>query len=281
MNKDAPTASRIGAALVNGRSRLIASRSVAPLKIVNPRSDGFCSAILSGYGGGVVQGDRVELDIECGAGAALFVGTQSFSKIYRSPGGLAASQRIRGRVGEGGLVVLLPDPVVPFAESNFVQEQEWDLEAGGALLVTADGHTAGRAARGERFAYARYASHCTVRCGGRPRLIERYESVPARLDPSGAGAFGGLGATFNCFAVGDPASPRWEALEKAVEAGVEEAGDRSGEGLLMSVGSAEPGVLAMRAAGRSAEALEPAWAIWRRALASPGLLGADPLARKF
>ena len=71
-----------------GRSRLTSCRCAAPLKILNPRLDApYCTAILSSYGGGLVAGDQVHLQICCGAGATLFLGTQAFTKVYKSPAG--------------------------------------------------------------------------------------------------------------------------------------------------------------------------------------------------
>jgi urease accessory protein len=252
-------ASRLEAAYVGGRSRLVSCRSVAPLKLINPASGpAYCAAILSGYGGGVVQGDQVELEVECGASAAMFIGTQSFTKVYKSPRGLLSSQRLKGRVAAGGLVAMLPDPVVPYADSAFTQEQHWHLQ-GDAILLVADGHTAGRAGRDPRFSYRHYASHIEVERGGKPLLVERYESVPGQLAPTGVGAFGRFDASLNIFALGAVSCQRWHVLAEALDIGFQglsSAQSAAPPDLLFSHDSPEPGILALRALGRNAEALE-------------------------
>lgn len=271
-------ASRIEVERVDGRCRLVSCRSVAPLKIVSPRTGGdYCAAVLSGYGGGVVEGDRVELEVRCGAGAALFVGTQSYTKVYKNPRGQVSRQVIRGQIAAGGVAVALPDPVVPYAGSRFVQEQEWDLEAG-ALLVLADGHTAGRGAYGERFDYTAYASHIEVRQEGRPTLVERYESEPKKGRPERAGAFGEYRAVLNVFVLGDAGDDRRQRLVEALEA---EVGVLGREGLLVSYGTARQGVTVLRAVGQDAAAVEVVVGAVGRAVGRPEVLGEDPLRRKF
>jgi urease accessory protein UreH len=75
-----------------------------------------------------------------GAGARCFVSTQASTKVYRSE--RAAGQSLRAHAAEDSLLVLLPDPVTPFAESSYSQEQHIDLAAG-ASLVAVDWMTAG------------------------------------------------------------------------------------------------------------------------------------------
>ena len=98
---------------------------------------------MSGYGGGMVDGDCVRLRVDCGDKAGLYLGTQAFTRIYKCPNGRTTQQEVEGFIGREGCVVALPDLVVPYAGSRFSQRQTWHLEQG-ALLVLADVHTAGR-----------------------------------------------------------------------------------------------------------------------------------------
>jgi urease accessory protein len=112
-----------------------------------------------------VSGDAVQLEISVAAGATASLGTQAETKVYRSAGGRGASQALAAAVAPGGLLALLPDPVSPFAGARYEQLQRFHLAAGASLVVL-DAVTAGRAARGERWAFARYASRNEVRIGG-------------------------------------------------------------------------------------------------------------------
>ena len=176
--------SRIEVTRNGSRSVLTACRSVAPLKLLNPAAQGdYCAVVLSSYGGGMVEGDATTLCVRCGEGAALYLGTQAFTKVYKSPNGIPCKQDIIGEVEAGGLAVVLPDPIVPYSRSVFEQAQTWHLGSD-SCLVLADGHTAGRMAFGECFGYTSYRSDITVHTAERPVLVERYYSEPGTLSPA-------------------------------------------------------------------------------------------------
>ena len=263
-------------------SRMTRCRSVSPLKLLNPRAaEGYCPVILSSCGGGLVEGDAVDLEVRCGPGAALFLGTQALGKVYRCPAGTGCRQELRGAVADGGTAVVLPDPVVPFAGSIFRQRQHWSLE-GDAVLLLADGHTAGRVLRGERFAYREYRSDIDVLVDGRTVLLERYCSRPDELPPDSAGAFGPSTALMNACAVGRPDSRRFRSLVKRLEESIHPAvGDGPApskeEDCLVAHSRPREEVWVMRALAARCESLDSL----RRLLgeAARCLLGGNPVER--
>ena len=265
-----------------GVSRLTRCRSVPPLKLLNPRAaEGYCPVILSSYGGGLVEGDAVDLEVRCGPGAALFLGTQALGKVYRCPAGAGCRQELRGTVADGGTAVVMPDPVVPFAGSIYRQRQRWSLE-GDAVLLLVDGHTAGRVLRGERFAYREYRSDIDVLVDGRTVLLERYRSRPDELPPGSAGAFGRSTALMNACAVGRAESRRFRSLVERLEERIppsSAAGPAApGEaGCLVAHSRPREEVWVMRALAGRCESLD----FLRRFLgeAARGLLGGNPVER--
>jgi len=133
----------------------------APLKILTPKNHGAARwTFLSTYGGGLVDGDSIALEVRVGPGARALVGTQASTKIYRCPRG-GVTQSIDAEVGEDGLLVVAPDPLVPFADARHEQRASIRLAAG-ASLAWVDVLSCGRAARGERWAFARHASRTRV-----------------------------------------------------------------------------------------------------------------------
>ncbi|VDB99753.1 unnamed protein product [Peniophora sp. CBMAI 1063] len=148
-----------------------------PLKLLAPRLPGARGAAIVymvSYGGGLVGGDRVRLDIDVGRGVKLLLLSQGSTKVFKTrPGTRAAAflakasdpnatetrQRLIARVAPGALLLLLPDPVTCFASAAYAQLQTLQLERG-ASAVLCDWYTSGRAAppREERWAFARYAS---------------------------------------------------------------------------------------------------------------------------
>src|SRR5262245_163756 len=110
--------------IIQGERRSTVSQAYAssPLRLLMPRNHGRAAWIYtSSFGGGLVDGDRVSLDIVVDAGAAAFVSTQASTKVYRSACGTSAE--LRASVGDEGLLVLAPDPVVCFAASRYRQTQ--------------------------------------------------------------------------------------------------------------------------------------------------------------
>ncbi len=277
--------SRIEVAHSDGRSRLISSVSRAPLKLVNPRaqSDRYAAVIMSGYGGGMVEGDRVRLRIDCGDNAGLYLGTQAFTRIYKCPTGQTTQQDIEGVIGRAGCVVALPDLVVPYAGSRFCQRQTWRLEEG-ALLVLADGHTAGRLRAGERFRYDSYASSIEIRTPERPLLIEQYCSEPASIPPARTGAMGAAAAMLNVFVAGWSGERRFDQLCLYLHEqwGPKVEGQlkvrREVDQPLISL-SQKDNVLVLRALARRHGDLKGVYEMLGNAL--PQILAVNPLARKY
>jgi len=148
-----------------GRSVVERLYATSPLRLLTPRNHGHAAWIYtSSYGGGLVDGDRIALQIDVEAGAAAMLSTQASTKVYRSPRGTSAD--LRAEVGGGGLLVLAPDPVVCFAGSRYRQNQRIDLAGDGALVLI-DWVTAGRHASGERWACSEYRSELIVAAEGR------------------------------------------------------------------------------------------------------------------
>ncbi len=151
---------------VAGQSAVTSSWSSNPIKVLVPKPRGMSAwAYTSSFGGGMVGGDQTHLDIEVGALARCYMGTQASTKIYRNPRRAACSHFTRARLGSHSLLVFAPDPVQAFAGSTYAQRQEFHLEAG-ASLVLLDWFNSGRAARGERWAFSRFSSRNDVFLAG-------------------------------------------------------------------------------------------------------------------
>ncbi|MFO1497362.1 MAG: urease accessory protein UreD [Verrucomicrobiota bacterium] len=99
----------------------------------------------------------------CQAGARRFISTQAVT-AYRNPGLRPCGHAGLAQVDEDGVLVFAPDPVQAFASAAFTQFQEWHLHPG-AGLVLLDWFCSGRAARGERWAFARFQTRNDVFVG--------------------------------------------------------------------------------------------------------------------
>jgi urease accessory protein len=161
----APGRARIG--VIRSGSRSVVSRAFAtsPLRLLTPANHGRAAWIYtSSFGGGLVDGDRIAMEIDVGRGAAAFISTQASTKVYRSPGGTSAA--MHARVAADGLLVVAPDPVVCFSGARYRQTQTFEL-ADRAALVLLDWVSSGRHAAGERWAFDEYHGQISVRLDGR------------------------------------------------------------------------------------------------------------------
>ncbi|GAC98216.1 urease accessory protein UreD [Pseudozyma hubeiensis SY62] len=104
-----------------------------------------------GYGGGLVSGDSVELDVDVGMGCCLMVLTQGSTKVFKTRVSrptrgvstasftsnrriaqgeevkIATRQNFRFLIRPNSTLVLFPDPVTCFANARYDQIQRFDL----------------------------------------------------------------------------------------------------------------------------------------------------------
>ena len=151
--------------VVGDRTAITGARARSPLKILTPKNHGDARwTFVATYGGGLVDGDAIALDVKVGENARALVGTQASTKVYKCPAG-EATQTLAAHVARGGMLVVAPDPLVPFAGAKYVQHATIRLEEE-ASLAWLDVLACGRAARGERWAFSRYASRTRVFVNG-------------------------------------------------------------------------------------------------------------------
>ena len=203
-------------------------------------------------------------------------------KCTRTADGKVARQELAGHIEAGACVVSLPDPVVPYADSAFVQEQVWHLSAG-ASLVLLDGGTAGRGERGEQFHYSSYTSNISIYLESELVLAERLRLQPQQQAPDRVGAFGQYTAFANAFIVGDPVrSAVEEVLRRDLASMLTDQRTRgASKATLVSLAEPRPGVLALRALGRTNGDLEEVLHALATAVSLPQVLGENPLRRKY
>jgi urease accessory protein len=121
-------------------SRTIVTRvfATSPLRLLNPGNNGRAAWVYSSsYGGGLVDGDRVALDISASRGAEAYLSTQASTKVYRSPHGTCVD--VNARVEEGATLLVLPDPVVCFTGARYRQAQHFHLSAQGSQIACCRG----------------------------------------------------------------------------------------------------------------------------------------------
>ena len=269
-------------AVAPGRGKLTFSRvgqrtvvrhafSTSPLKLLNPQNHSSAAWVyLASYGGGLVDGDAVRIDIEVERGAAAVISTQASTKVYRSPHG--ASQQLRADVADDALLVLAPDPVVCFARSSYTQDVEIRLAPHGALVLV-DWLGAGRVASGERWQHDRFSSVTQIWRGPHRLLYDSLRLAPE--DGDVAERMGRFNTLVTVVLAGSLlASDASRILQEVAAMPLERQAD-----LLISASPLKEAALLLRIAAVSTER---AGQTLRRMLAFlPPQLGDDPWSRKW
>ena len=100
MHSDKAGSGRLHFEQVSGKTAIVESFAASPLKFVNPSNHGTASwVVCSTYGGGLLGGDSIDLEIDVGKNTQAVLMTQASTKVYRS--GEFARQSIDCRVASG------------------------------------------------------------------------------------------------------------------------------------------------------------------------------------
>ncbi len=165
-----------------GRTRITDLECRPPLQILrlhylDAAVPDLATAILASPSGGILDGDEIRLQVSVGRGARLHVGTQSATRIYRTPRA-GARFNVEISVEDGGYLEVMPDPYIPYRASRFETTMRCEVAERGTLVVR-EVVGPGRAARGEVLAFESFESRLELaRPGG-----EVFATDTVRLDP--------------------------------------------------------------------------------------------------
>ncbi|MDC3952448.1 urease accessory protein UreD [Polyangium jinanense] len=262
---------------VAAASTVLSARASAPLKLLVPRPRGpSVWAYASTFGGGLLEGDAITLDVRIGPGATTLCATQASTKVYKSERGGCSRQTLLVSVGEDALFASLPDPVCPFAGAIYQQRQRIELLPG-ASLVLVDGLVSGRAARGERYRFTSYRTTTEVVQENRLLVLDALT-----LEDTPESSIAERMGRFDVYTTAILVGPRVEAAATALIEDTTRAPVRPPDHVrsrLLATASPIPGGAVLRVAG---EEPEPVAAFLRVSLAFlVPLLGDDPWARKW
>ena len=146
----------------------------APLKVLRPfypEGSDVCHSVILHTAGGVVGGDRLDLNFHLESQALALITTGSASKIYRS-NGLQAKQNIQIQVEADACLEFLPQETIVFDGAVYRQDLRVELAPKSCWLgweIT----RFGRSARKERFLHGDWRSHTEVWQQGIPLWIDR------------------------------------------------------------------------------------------------------------
>jgi urease accessory protein len=151
-----------------GTTRLTERSHRGPLRVqkaLYPEGPRTCHVIVVHPPGGIVGGDRLELDLQLDAGTHVLATSPGATKWYRA-NGRVASQAVRLQAGAGAGLEWLPQETIFYDGADVALEHEVDL-AVDARYIGAEVLCFGRTASGERFATGRIRQRTRIRVDGR------------------------------------------------------------------------------------------------------------------
>ncbi len=157
-----------------GKTQAIQHQGVAPLKVQRsfyPEGDAICHNIILHTAGGVVGGDKLQIDIELQPTARVVLTTAAAGKIYGSNGTLA-EQNIVQNIAANASLEWLPQETIIFNGAIFHQHLRVNL-AHTATWLGWEINRFGRTASGEKFTSGEWKSATEVYRDGKPIWIDR------------------------------------------------------------------------------------------------------------
>lgn len=205
------------------RTALVHKRQYGPLSVQRPfHPEGApCHLYVLHPPGGVVGGDRLNIDLRVRAGAHALLTQPGAAKFYRSAGATARQRQVL-RAAAGGVLEWLPQEMILFPGARLQADTTVALEPG-ARFFGWELSSLGRPVIGERFEPGRADLGLRIECDGRPLLLDRLRiDEGVGLDgPSGLrglpvnGTLIATGADAEVLATARAVSAQWPALTVA------------------------------------------------------------------
>ena len=239
-------------------------RHEGPLRVLQrlyPEGPGVCHHVLVHPPGGVVGGDRLELEASLAEGSHALITTPSATRFYRSAGA-TATQQVRARLAPGSRLEWLPQETLVYDAALAENHMRFELSAG-AEMFGWDIVALGLPTAGLPFLRGHYTQHLEL--PGRWLERGRLDAGDSALLDSPLGLAGHRVLATLWFAAGQVLpTARREALLDAARARC------GGHALAASSGCTAPedGLVVLRLLGQRVEPvfelLSRVWADWRQ-----------------
>lgn len=157
INQDNSIKSRINISCIREDEKTLLKNSFfdIPYKVVHYGSkqlSNHLEVMIMCYSPGVMEGDSLELIVDCGANSEMKLFTQSFNKLH--PMKIGARQVTKFKLQKGAVLQYLPFPTIPFKDSIFESVNEISISES-AHIIWGDIISGGRIHSGERFEFSK------------------------------------------------------------------------------------------------------------------------------
>ena len=176
----------------NGRTVLQHRFCSAPFKVMDVTEDKKKETLhlmIMSASPGVLDGDRIAIDIDIKAGATLALHTQSYQRLFQMKDGAVQSMTVE--MQEGATFCFLPHPLVPHQGSAFQTHHKIFLEPA-CTISWGEVLTCGRNLHDEKFRYTKMQSITEIFLHRKLVVRENLWIEPAVLPVGGIGGLEGF-----------------------------------------------------------------------------------------
>ncbi len=168
---------RLTYAVESGRCIPTQTYTRAPLRVqrpLYPEGEGLCHSVLVHTAGGLVGGDRLEVQLAAAPQAQVLITTAAASKVYGSSTESPSSQTVEITLAPGSCLEWMPQETIVFNQAHYRQQLRVTL-APGAIWGGWEITRFGRSARGETFERGQWRSQLEVWQNDRPLWCDRQQ----------------------------------------------------------------------------------------------------------
>ena len=141
---------------------------------------------LMQLGGGIVEGERYNINVELKENVRAIVTTQAASKVYKCENSYESFQETTLKLEENSILEYITDPVILYKDAVYRQENNIYMTKSSTLIYT-DGITSGWSPDKKRFQYEKAKLKTNIYMDGVPVLLDNMLINPRADDIDGLG----------------------------------------------------------------------------------------------
>lgn len=141
---------------------------------------------LMQLGGGIVEGERYNINVELKENVRAIVTTQAASKVYKCENSYESFQETTLKLEENSILEYITDPVILYKDAVYRQENNIYMTKSSTLIYT-DGITSGWSPDKKRFQYEKAKLKTNIYMDGVPVLLDNMLINPRENDIDGLG----------------------------------------------------------------------------------------------
>ncbi len=141
---------------------------------------------LMQLGGGIVEGEKYNINVELKENVRAIITTQAASKVYKCENSYESFQETTLKLQENSILEYITDPVILYKDAVYRQENNIYMTKSSTLIYT-DGITSGWSPDKKRFQYEKAKLKTNIYMDGVPVLLDNMLINPREDDIDGLG----------------------------------------------------------------------------------------------